>query len=275
MFRISRLGRLAAAAVLVASGATVALTSTATAANTPVNYDCVTQYTYLDVNNSDTLTITITANTGCGFIILNNPPGGALGTATLNGSPLTAGNPIATSNSDVIVYTAPASGNGQDGFVFLPDLNSQPGQEINITFPAPAPRNDTLVDNGDGSMTVTFDPLQVTQSVFINIFPSGTTCSPFANPVGRLYVLTSSNAVPTPMTSPTTIAAGSPAYTFAGMIATSTTIAAGAYQACFYFISSNGPDLVESLAITLAEVTPTTSTTTSPAGDPVVPAFTG
>jgi hypothetical protein len=283
MNRISRLGRVAAAAVLVASGATVALTSTATAANTAISYDCVTQYTYLDVNNSDTLTITITANTGCGFIILNNPPGGALGTATLNGSPLTAGNPIATSNSDVIVYTAPASGNGQDGFVFLPNLQSQPGPQINITFPAPAPRNDTLVDNGDGSMTVTFDPLQVTQSVFINIFPSGTTCSSFGNPAGRLYVLTTSFAVPTPMTSPTTIAAGSPAYTFAGNIATSTTIDAGAYQACFYFSPSNGPtELVESLAITLAEVTPTTSTTTSPestttaaAGDPVVPAFTG
>ena len=276
MFRIARLGRLAAAAVLVASGATVALTSTATAANTPVNYDCVTQYTYLDLNNSDTLTITITASTGCGFIILDNPQGGALGTATLNGNPLTAGTPVATANGDVVVYTAPASGNGQDGFAFLPNLGSQPGPQITITFPSPAPRNDTLVDNGDGSMTVTFDPLQVPQSVFINIFPSGTTCSPFASPVGRLYVLTSSNAVPTPMTSPTTIAAGSPAYTFAGTIATSTTIDAGAYQACFYFIPSNAPpDLVESLAITLAEVTPTTSTTTSPAGDPVVPAFTG
>ena len=283
MFRISRLGRLAAAAVLVASGATVALTSTATAANTAISYDCVTQYTYLDVNNSDTLTITITANTGCGFIILNNPPGGALGTATLNGSPLTAGNPIATSNSDVIVYTAPASGNGQDGFVFLPNLQSQPGPQINITFPAPAPRNDTLVDNGDGSMTVTFDPVVGMQEVYLNIYPSGTTCSSNGNPLGRLYVLSTSPMLPEQMASPATIAAGSTAFIAASGPPTETTIAAGSYEACLYFNSGTaGTELVQSLAVTLAEVTPTTSTTTSPestttspAGDPVVPAFTG
>ena len=274
MNRISRLGRLAAVAVLVASGATVALTSTATAANTQINYDCLAQYTSESVENSDTVTITMTTSS-CQWVVFI-PQSGTSGTATLNSAPMTPGIPVALSIGNVIVYTAPASGSGMDQIGFPPNAQASPAQQINITFPAPAPRNDTLVDNGDGSMTVTFDPMQVPQSVFINIFPSGTTCSPFANPVGRLYVLTSSNAVPTPMTSPTTIAAGSPAYTFAGMIPTSTTIAAGAYQACFYFIQSSGaPDLVESLAITLAEVTPTTSTTTSPAGDPVVPAFTG
>ena len=267
MFRISRLGRLAAAAVLVASGATVALTSTATAANTPVNYDCVTQYTYLDVNNSDTLTITITASTGCGFIILDNPQGGALGTATLNGNPLTAGTPVATANGDVVVYTAPASGNGQDGFAFLPNLQSPPGPQITITFPSPAPRNDTLVDNGNGSMTINYDPTTPNENMWVSIFPNGTTCAPVpASPTGRVYVL-APDAPYSPLgASPVVVAAGSPAMTGVSPYA-SATIAAGSYQACLYFSLNGQGTLVQALPITFSEVAPTP--------DPVVPAFTG
>jgi len=270
MFRISRLGRLAAAAVLVASGASLAIAAPAGAANTSANFDCVSQYTYFTLENSDTLTLTM-AGSCSGFIILNMPQGGALGTATLNGFPMTAGSPVGFSLGDTVIYTAPASGSGTDGFGIMPSLQQPPGPQISITFPAPTPRNDSLVDNGNGSMTVTFDPVTGMEEVFLGIFPSGTTCSPFGSPTGRLYVLSTSPQLPVQMTSPTILAAGSTAFITGNGPATETTIAAGSYQACLYFRSSMS-ELVQSLAITLSEVT--TSTTAS-GTDPVTPAFTG
>jgi hypothetical protein len=272
MFRISRLGRLAAAAVLVASGASLAIAAPAGAANTSANFDCVSQYTYFTLENSDTLTLTM-AGSCSGFIILNMPQGGALGTATLNGFPMTAGSPVGFSLGDTVVYTAPASGSGTDGFGIMPSLQQPPGPQISITFPAPTPRNDSLVDNGNGSMTVTFDPVTGMEEVFLGIFPSGTTCSPFGSPTGRLYVLSTSPQLPVQMTSPTILAAGSTAYISGidGRVTGLSKIAAGSYQACLYFRSSMS-ELVQSLAITFSEVT--TSTTAS-GTDPVTPAFTG
>jgi len=273
MFRISRLGRLAAAAVLVASGATVALTSTATAANTAINFDCLAQYTNLTVNNSDTITITITSGS-CGFIALNNPPGGALGTATLNGFPLTAGNPIAASNGAVVVYTAPASGSGNDGFAFFPNLQSPPGSQIGIAFPSPS---GSIVDNGDGTATATYSG-----NVLIYLLTAGSTCAdPIVGGSDYEYMLTGENPPQAALAaSPALIDAGTMAMTSSGP----TAIAAGTYQACMYAGTGQGAALLLGLEVNLGQVAPTTtsttsapgsSTTTSPAGDPVVPAFAG
>lgn len=132
---------------------------------------------------------------------------------------------------------------------------------------APTPRNDTLVDNGNGSMTATFEPTAGSASIFINLFPSGTTCPSSGQPTGRLYVLSSSSQVPTPLMSPATIAAGTTAYTVSNGTAVSTTIAAGSYQACLYYNPGSSATVLEqSLAVTLSEVV---------APDPVTPAFTG
>ena len=269
MSRFSRLGRLAAATVLVASGATVALTSTAGAANTPLAVDCSISNLNQTIANSDTLTITLQVPSCAGFVVFNNPPSGPAGTATFNGSPLTAGSPMGFSGGDTIVYTAPASGSGTDGFVILPSLTPPitPLAMINITFPVPTPRTgDSMVDNGNGSMTVTLAPLTNSQTVFINFFPSGTTCPSSGSASGRLFLLTSSSLVTAPLTSGAVISAGSSVYTISNNTPVPTTIPAGSYQACMNFNSGNGPSVLEqSLAITLGEVTP----------DPVAPAFTG
>lgn len=64
------------------------------------------------------------------------------------------------------------------------------------------------------------------------------------------------------------IAAGTTAYTVSNGSVSSTTIAAGSYQACMYYNPGNsGSTLLEqSLAVTLSELV---------APDPVAPAFTG
>ncbi len=259
MFRRSRLGRLAAAAVLVASGATVALATPAGAANTPINYDCLAQYTSENVENSDTVTITMTSSS-CSWVVFLNLSG-ASGTATLNSAPLTAGTPVALSNGDVIVYTAPASGSGSDQIGFPPNAQSAPLQQINITFPSPSVQ---MVDNGDGSMTVTY-----VGNFTIYLYAEGTTCpDPISFNLPKLFTIFSTGPYAI-SASPALVTVGTPANLGGGG---GGTITAGIYQACSYI----GPQYVQALTVGLGVVAPTTTTTTTaPAGDLVVPAFTG
>ena len=264
MFRFSRLGRLAAAVVLVASGATVALTSTAGAANTNLTIDCVQQYTNVSVGNSDTVTITISGS-NCGFIVLNNPGSGPLGTATLNNFSLTAGNPMGVSDGDVVVYTAPSSGSGQDGFVFLANLQAQPGAQVNISFP---PVTGSIVDNGDGTATVTYSG-----TVVLFLMQPGATCPPslFGPPNGVAYFADSAVGSPAPLpASPAAISTSSmmdPPGSGSGL----QPVAAGTYPACLLDIM--GGTLITSGSVTLGSAAPTTTTTAGT--DPVAPAFTG
>ena len=265
MHRFSRLGRLAAAAALVASGATVALTSTAGAANTNLTIDCVQQNTTASVDNSDTVTITISGS-NCGFIVLNNPGLiGPLGTATLNSFPLTAGNPMGVSDGDVVVYTAPASGSGQDGFVFLPTLQSPPGAQVHILFP---PVTGSIVDNGDGTATVTYSG-----EVVLFLMQPGATCPPnlFGPPTGLAYFADSALGSPAPLpASPAALSTSSmmdPPGSGSGL----QPVAAGTYPACLLDIM--GGSLITSGSVTLGSAAPTTTTTAGT--DPVTPAFTG
>jgi hypothetical protein len=256
MNRISRLGRLAAAAVLVASGATVALTAPAGAANTPINYDCLAQYTSENVENSDTVTITMTTSS-CRWVVFLNQSG-ASGTATLNSVPLT-GTPVALSNGDVIVYTAPASGSGTDQIGFPPNAQSAPAQQINITFPSPSVQ---MVDNGDGSMTVTY-----VGNFSILLYAEGTTCpDPMSFNLPKLFTIFATGPYAL-SASPAVVTVGTPAISGSGGAGT---ITAGTYQACSYL----GPQFVQALTVGLGVVVPTT-TTAAASGDLVVPAFTG
>ena len=262
--RLGRLGRLAAAAVLVASGATVALTSTASAANTLISFDCVAQYTNENVENSDTVTITMTTS-NCGWVVFNNLSG-ASGTATINSVALT-GTPVGISSGDVIVYTAPASGSGTDQIGFPPNAQAAPGPQIIITYPSNSVQ---MVDNGDGSMTVTYVGLFA-----IYLYEEGTSCpDPADFNLPRLFTIVSSGPLAI-SASPALVTVGTPGL---GGNNQPGTITAGTYQACSYL----GQQFVQALTVGLGVVAPTTTTTTpgssttvAPSGDPVVPAFTG
>lgn len=142
-----------------------------------------------------------------------------------------------------------------------------------VNFPTQAPgpsRNDSLTENGDGSMTVTYSPATQPSSVWVSLFPSGTTCRPGRVPTGRLFPL--GPAIPyNPLSAiPAVVAAGTGAMTGSQPYG-ATTIAAGSYQACTYYNSGQQTTLEQSLAMTLGVVTPTTT----PSSDPVAPAFTG
>lgn len=263
MNRISRLGRLAAAAVLVASAATVALTAPAGAANTPTTIDCSVQNTTETINNSDTLTVTISGS-ACGFVIYDNFGPGLYGTATLNSFALTAGNPSAVANGDVLVYTAPASGAGSNSFSFWPNLSSPPPiAYLSINFPLPS---GSIVDNGDGTATATYSG-----DVLIYLLTAGSTC-PDPNTVGGAYQYVLSGQNP-----PQAALAASPALIQAGTMAMTsvraTAIAAGTYQACMYAGSGPSSALLTGLEVNLGQVAPTSTTTGG--SDQVVPAFAG
>ena len=269
---IRTFGRIAAAIALLLATvavATVATNSAAGAANTNETANCSATGSSLTINNSDTITFTM--GSGCGAVILMSGLG-TQGTATALGFPLSTGAPSGgLVLGDTVVFTAPGSGSGNMSIGFMANAQSPPAITYNLAYPTPAPRNDTLVDNGDGSMTVTYSPATQPASVWVSLFPSGTTCSPGGVPTGRLYLL--GPAIPSnPFTSsPAVVSAGTGAMTGTQPYG-ATTIAAGSYQACMYYNSGQQTVLEQSLAVTLGVVTPTT---TAPAGDPVAPAFAG
>lgn len=270
MFRFRSIRRVAAAAALVAGGvavATVAPTMVASATNTAITANCPSTTAPSTINNSDTITFTV--GSGCQQVMIGM---GALGSAVVNGTfTLNPGAPIGVSPGDTVVYTAPSTGSSTDQMYFLVSTNPSAVYDIHFPIPTPpAPRvGDSLTDNHDGSVTITYEPTTGMQSFFVNMWASGTTCPsspPFTN---RLYVL--SPSAPTPL-------AASPAVVMAGTAASlgvspysATTIAAGSYQMCMYFSSGQGVQLEQSLAVTLGSVSPTTTTP----GTPVTPTITG
>ncbi|MEX1217821.1 MAG: hypothetical protein WEA11_04805 [Acidimicrobiales bacterium] len=154
MHRISRLGRLAAAAVLVASGATVALAAPASAANTPYVWNCSAGTVTQSIGNSDILTVTLGAN--CTRIIRNQPLGTAdVGTVTLNGVPLPGAQLTPVTGGEQLVITAPASGSFSIEFSFWPNLNPPPGGYLSVTqSPPPTTSTTTTSTTTAGSEPV-------------------------------------------------------------------------------------------------------------------------
>jgi hypothetical protein len=157
MNRISRLGRLAAAAVLVASGATVALATPAGAANTAINLDCTQPATQQSIGNSDTLTVTISGNL-CVSLVFDNPGSGQFGTATVNGITLSPGSSSVVVSGDVLVYTAPASGAGSNSFSFWPNQNPPPAGFLTISFGVPPTTTTTTTTSTTTAGTVPVVP---------------------------------------------------------------------------------------------------------------------
>lgn len=271
MFRT--FGRIAAAAALLFATvaiATVASSSTAGAANTNVTADCSTSGSIQSINNNDTLTITVGA--GCGAVVVMDNGGGTVRWEPMS-MYISQGAPTGgLQQGDTIVYTAPASGSDSAAIGFMANAQSPPQITFTVNYPTqapPTPRNDSIVDNGNGSMTITYDPTSPNENMWVSIFPSGTTCASVpASPTGRVYVLTPDAPYSPIGASPVVVAAGSPAMTGVSPYA-SATIAAGSYQACMYFSLNGQGTLVQALPITFSEVAPT------PTPDPIAPSFTG
>ena len=253
------LGRMVVAATLVAASAGVLAATPAGAANTNLTEDCSTPNQGATINNSDTLTISISGS-NCGFAILMGFMGPAVGSATLNGSPMTSNAMYGVADGDVIVYTAPASGSGSDVMGFSPSLMSPPNVQISISFP---PTTGSMVDNGDGTMTVTFSG----PNMFVMFLSAGSSCPTLQNgPTPGAIGSFGPNGPHALGASPALIQVGTSSMQ-------GSALAAGNYQACLYLDPSVGDSAAQSLAVTIGQVAPTTTTTAG--GDPVTPAFTG
>lgn len=263
----SRLGRLVAAAALVASGvviSTVATTVPSGAANHSVTLNCPDpDVSGQEIENGDTVTITV--GTGCASVVLDI--NGAGGTLSVNGGPdLIAGNPAAVSQGDTVLFTAPASGSGSDFVRFL-DGGQVPSSSYRISFP---PSSGSMVDNGDGSMTLTY-----VGNVVVFLLPEGSTCASTLVPQDEIYILDGDPPVQFGGVgpSPAIISAGTEVMSGSGPGAVP--IEAGIYEACMYYYGfGSGSPLQQALTVGLGEVVPTTTTTTA-ADDPVTPAYTG
>ena len=153
--------------------------------------------------------------------------------------------------------------------------------------PANAVATGSMVDNGDGTMTITWATPSQGDQVALNFFASGTTCpsnsSPFNSP---MYLTGTTNSMP-PLppgssepavltASPTLLSVGTTVNEWGAMTAGDGEITAGSYVACLYLNLAGG--VSQTLEITFAVAAPTTTTTTTtsaPVTDPVTPAFTG
>jgi len=158
--------------------------------------------------------------------------------------------------------------------------------------PANAAATGSMVNNGDGTMTLTWATPSQGDNVSLNFFASGTACPQMASPFGSpMYVTGTTQAMP-PMppgssqpavltASPTVLSVGTTVNEWGAMTPGRGAITAGSYVACLYLGLLGGP--VQSLEITfgVAAATTTTTTTTAPsttttaASTPVTPAFTG
>jgi hypothetical protein len=154
--------------------------------------------------------------------------------------------------------------------------------------PANAVATGSMVDNGDGTMTITWATPSQGDQVALNFFASGTTCpsnsSPFGSPM-YLTGTTNSMPLPPPGSSEPAVLTASPTLLSVGTTVNEwlneedAQITAGSYVACLYLDLAGGAS--QTLEITFAVAAPTTTTTTaSPttttaAASPVTPAFTG
>lgn len=146
--------------------------------------------------------------------------------------------------------------------------------------PASAAATGAMVDNNDGSMTVTWSVADQSESISINFYASGASCPALNNSFGILFGINGgiNMIAPSLSASPSLLSAGSTVKS-GSLPPVSMQISAGSFTACLYLNGGQGQGtLAQSLQIAFAVVAPTTtttSTTTAPAADPVAPAFTG
>lgn len=142
--------------------------------------------------------------------------------------------------------------------------------------PANAAVTASLVDNADGTATVTHSGTAPGDAVVVLGLPSGTTCTSQTSPFNADFFLSSDAQAPGGAmgASPLTLQVGTPAYKLAGGPGSGpVTIAAGTYNVCLHnLVGQAQATVLQQLEITFGAVAPTT---TAPAVDPVAPSFTG
>ncbi len=144
--------------------------------------------------------------------------------------------------------------------------------------PASAAVTGSLVDNGNGTATLTYAGVAAGDNVVVLGLPSGTSCTTATSPSGATFFLSSDAQAPggAMPASPLTIEAGMAAFS-TNPSPGPVTIAAGTYNLCIHNVVNGNPMVItvlDELEVTLGAVAPTT-TTTAPAADPVAPSFTG
>jgi len=144
----------------------------------------------------------------------------------------------------------------------------------------------SMQDNGDGTMTVTYDLTGGTpgQGVYVGFFSAGAQCTPGSGEVFFVQALVGGGGMAPMPASPAVLAEGSTAFVQGSGAGT---IPAGTYTACL--VTNQG--VQREFQMTFGTVAPPTTTTTTTAlggvesttttvagaavGDPVTPAFTG
>ena len=146
--------------------------------------------------------------------------------------------------------------------------------------PASAAVTASLVDNGDGTATLTYSGTAQGDAVVVLGLPAATNCTTQIGPFDADFFLASDPQAPggAMPASPFTFSAGTSAYKIAaGPGSGPVTIAAGTYNICIQnLVGQAQVTVLQQLQVTLGSVTPTSSTTTTAAAaDPVAPSFTG
>jgi hypothetical protein len=236
-----------AALVLLVSG--LLAIAPAGAAIGPLTVDCLGDTTQdIEIENADTVTWTV----GSGCIDVEFSGNAVLGTLTVNGTSVTPNSSVLVSTGDTVVYNAPAMGTGYQRVRFSGQGSN--GSTIFVSFP---PAQGVFVDNGDGTVTVTY-----TGAVLMAALPQGSTC-PTSSQLNNFYMVLNTirgEESPVGATSPYTQGADP------------TRVPAGVYEGCLYY-GYVGENAVQSGPIYIGVPAPTTTTTAG--ANPVTPAFAG
>ena len=124
-----------------------------------------------------------------------------------------------------------------------------------IASPVGAQVSASIVDNGDGTATITYSGVTNPPALLVKLLPSGETC-PASPPFAALTLSTAGGGLGA---SPATITAG---MTVDDPMSGPTPLPAGSYQACLYQSAMTNV-LLEGLAINIGAPEPTTTTTTT------------
>ncbi len=250
--------RLLVVGALVVASAFAASTSPAGATTTPITVSCPSPRAQQLLNYGETITWMVGA--GCTSVSFanNNNPGLEYGMVTVAGQPLAHGVNAQVSQGMQVAYTAPASGFADD-FIFFSGNQAGTLAEFPIAVPSPA---GSFVDNGDGSMTLTYSG-----GLVIVLYAEGTNC-PANLELGVIplrYVMTTfpGGLLQLPP-SPVRIAVGTQAFEDDPGGPGISQIAPGSYEACLYFLRVQDAALAQSGVVRLGAPV-----------DPVVPTFTG
>jgi hypothetical protein len=221
------------------------------------------------LGNGETFTVTVTGN-DCWSVRLDNP-NNETGTLTINGNPwsYTPGQSN-ISAGDVIVFTAPSSGQGFEVVLFNQFVSPAGNYHVAWGYP---PSSGVLTDNNDGSMSFafsglpTYDPARPDgQGLSLFLVDPQSVC-PSSTPLMTLLGL-NGYAIDRASSSPQVITVGTSATSLPNFNPVS--MAAGDYEACLYqspstaFTQPQTVNLIQSMPITLGSGGGGTTTTTAP-----------